>query len=127
MFQLAKHRKRVSLGDSLYIDPLLLLEGPCDWSQSLYVTSTLIRSYRAGEQTAEIYLLRPESKRSILGVSKLGIMRVRLNLGDTVYVSDEDDHGIIEQFVPYGRVIVRLVKKGKVLKLNRGDVKKSRQ
>jgi len=57
----------------------------------------------------------------------MGIMRVRLNLGDTVYVSDEDDHGIIEQFVPYGRVIVRLVRKGKVLKLNRGDVKKSRQ
>jgi hypothetical protein len=57
----------------------------------------------------------------------MGIMRVRLNLGDTVYVSDEEDHGIIEQFVPYGRLIVRLVKKGKVLKLNRGDVKKSRQ
>jgi hypothetical protein len=60
---------------------------------------------------------------ALSGVSKVGIMRVRLNLGDTVYVSDEEDHGIIEQFVPYGRVIVRLVKKGKVLKLNRGDVK----
>ncbi len=57
----------------------------------------------------------------------MGIMRVRLSLGDTVYVSDEKDHGIIEQFVPYGKVIVRLVSKGKVLKLNRGDVKKSRQ
>ena len=53
-------------------------------------------------------------------------MRVRLSLGDTVYVSDEKDHGIIEQFVPYGKIIVRLVKKGKVLKLSRGDVKKSR-
>jgi hypothetical protein len=60
-------------------------------------------------------------------ISKMGIMRVRLNLGDTVYVSDEEDHGIIEQFVPYGRLIVRLVRKGKVLKLSRGDVKKSRQ
>ncbi len=57
----------------------------------------------------------------------MGIMRVHLSLGDTVYVSDEQDHGVIEQFVPYGRLIVRLVKKGKVLKLNRGDVKKSRQ
>ena len=56
-----------------------------------------------------------------------GIMRARLNLGDTVYVSDEKDHGIIEQFVPYGRLLVRLVRKGKVLKLSRGDVKKSRQ
>jgi hypothetical protein len=56
----------------------------------------------------------------------MGIMRVRLSLGDTVYVSDEKDHGIIEQFVPYGKIIVRLVKKGTVLKLNRGDVKKSR-
>lgn len=54
-------------------------------------------------------------------------MRARLNLGDTVYVSDEKDHGIIEQFVPYGRLLVRLVRKGKVLKLSRGDVKKSRQ
>lgn len=54
-------------------------------------------------------------------------MRVRLSLGDTVYVSDEQDHGIIEQFVPYGKLIVRLVKKGKVLQLSRGDVKKSRQ
>jgi hypothetical protein len=53
-------------------------------------------------------------------------MRVHLSLGDTVYVSDEMDHGIIEQFVPYGKIIVRLVKKGKVLKLSRGDVKKSR-
>ncbi|MHB8566468.1 MAG: hypothetical protein ACYC7D_09945 [Nitrososphaerales archaeon] len=49
-----------------------------------------------------------------------------MSLGDTVYVSDEKDHGIIEQFVPYGKIIVRLVKKGTVLKLNRGDVKKSR-
>jgi hypothetical protein len=57
---------------------------------------------------------------------KLGVIRVRLSLGDTVYVSDEKDHGIIEQFVPYGKIIVRLVKKGKVLKLSRGDVKKSR-
>jgi hypothetical protein len=57
----------------------------------------------------------------------VGIMRARLNLGDTVYVSDEKDHGIIEQFVPYGRLLVRLVRKGKVLKLSRGDVKKSRQ
>lgn len=57
----------------------------------------------------------------------MGIMRVRLSLGDTVYVRDEEDHGIIEEFVPYGRLIVRLVKKGKVLKLTRGDVKKSRQ
>ncbi len=57
----------------------------------------------------------------------MGVMRVRLSLGDTVYVSDEHDHGVIEQFVPYGRLIVRLVRKGKVLKLNRGDVKKSRQ
>ncbi|MCL5067055.1 MAG: hypothetical protein M1368_01715 [Thaumarchaeota archaeon] len=57
----------------------------------------------------------------------MGIMRVRLSLGDTVYVSDEQDHGIIEQFVPYGKLIVRLVKKGKVLQLSRGDVKKSRQ
>jgi len=56
----------------------------------------------------------------------MGVMRVRLSLGDTVYVSDEKDHGIIEQFVPYGKLIVRLVKKGKVLKLSRGDVKKSR-
>ena len=56
----------------------------------------------------------------------MGVMRVRLSLGDKVYVSDEQDHGIIEQFVPYGKVIVRLVKKGKVLKLSRGDVKKSR-
>ena len=56
----------------------------------------------------------------------MGIMRVRLSLGDTVYVSDENDHGIIEQFVPYGKIIVRLVKKGTVLKLSRGDVKKSR-
>lgn len=53
-------------------------------------------------------------------------MRVHLSLGDTVYVSDEKDHGIIEQFVPYGKLIVRLVKKGKVLKLSRGEVKKSR-
>jgi hypothetical protein len=57
----------------------------------------------------------------------MGVMRVRLSLGDTVYVSDENDHGIIEQFVPYGKLIVRLVKKGKVLKLSRGDVKKSRR
>jgi hypothetical protein len=57
----------------------------------------------------------------------MGIMRVRLSIGDTVYVSDERDHGIIEKFVPYGKIIVRLVKKGTVLKLNRGDVKKSRQ
>ncbi|MGI0080132.1 MAG: hypothetical protein ACRECH_10960 [Nitrososphaerales archaeon] len=57
----------------------------------------------------------------------MGIMRVRLSLGDMVYVSDEQDHGVIEQFVPYGRIIVRLVRKGKVLKLSRGDVKKSRQ
>ena len=57
----------------------------------------------------------------------MGIMRVRLNLGDTVYVSEEKDHGIIEQFVPYGKIIVRLVKKGTVMKLSRGDVKKSRQ
>jgi hypothetical protein len=57
---------------------------------------------------------------------EMGVMRVRLSLGDTVYVSDEKDHGIIEQFVPYGKLIVRLVKKGKVLKLSRGDVKKSR-
>ncbi len=57
----------------------------------------------------------------------MGIMRVRLSLGDMVYVSDEQDHGVIEQFVPYGRLIVRLVRKGKVLKLSRGDVKKSRQ
>jgi hypothetical protein len=56
----------------------------------------------------------------------MGVMRVHLSLGDTVYVSDEKDHGIIEQFVPYGKIIVRLVKKGKVLKLSRGDVKKSR-
>ncbi len=54
-------------------------------------------------------------------------MRVHLSLGDTVYVSDEEDHGIIEQFVPYGKLIVRLVKKGKILKLSRGDVKKSRR
>lgn len=86
-----------------------------------------MRNYRTEKHQAETYFLRPEGKRNILGDYKLGIMRVRLNLGDTVYVSDEDDHGIIEQFVPYGRVIVRLVKKGKVLKLNRGDVKKSRQ
>ncbi|MHB1867914.1 MAG: hypothetical protein ACYCPP_03115 [Nitrososphaerales archaeon] len=59
-------------------------------------------------------------------VKKLGIMRVPLNLGDTVYVSDEKDHGIIEQFVPYGKIIVRLVKKGTVLKLSRGEVKKTR-
>ncbi|MDG6999199.1 MAG: hypothetical protein JRN15_08805 [Nitrososphaerota archaeon] len=58
---------------------------------------------------------------------KLGIMRVHLNLGDTVYVSDEKDHGIIEQFVPYGKLIVRLVKKGTVMKLSRGEVKKSRK
>ncbi|MHB2035825.1 MAG: hypothetical protein ACYCPW_03670 [Nitrososphaerales archaeon] len=56
----------------------------------------------------------------------MGIMRVPLNLGDTVYVSDEKDHGIIEQFVPYGKIIVRLVKKGTVLKLSRGEVKKTR-
>jgi hypothetical protein len=56
----------------------------------------------------------------------MGIMRVHLSLGDTVYVADEKDHGVIEQFVPYGRLIVRLVRKGKVLKLSRGDVKKSR-
>lgn len=54
-------------------------------------------------------------------------MRVHLNLGDTVYVCDEKDHGIIEQFVPYGKLIVRLVKKGTVMKLNRGEVKKSRK
>ena len=53
-------------------------------------------------------------------------MRVRLSLGDVVYVSDERDHGIIEQFIPYGKIIVRLIKKGTVLKLSRGDVKKSR-
>ena len=65
--------------------------------------------------------------RSFAGsIRKMGVMRVRLSLGDTVYVSDEKDHGIIEQFVPYGKIIVRLVKKGKVLKLSRGDVKKSR-
>ena len=56
----------------------------------------------------------------------MGIMRVHLNLGDTVYVSDEKDHGIIEQFIPYGKIIVRLLRKGTVLKLSRGDVKKSR-
>jgi hypothetical protein len=53
-------------------------------------------------------------------------MRVRLSLGDLVYVSDEKDHGIIEQFIPYGKVIVRLIRKGTVLKLSRGEVKKSR-
>jgi len=58
--------------------------------------------------------------------SVMGILRVHLSLGDTVYVSDEKDHGIIEQFIPYGKLIVRLVKKGEVLKLSRGDVKKSR-
>ncbi len=57
---------------------------------------------------------------------QLGVMRVRLSLGDVVYVSDEKDHGIIEQFIPYGKVLVRLIKKGTVLKLSRGDVKKSR-
>ncbi len=57
---------------------------------------------------------------------RLGVMRVRLSLGDVVYVSDEKDHGIIEQFIPYGKVLVRLIKKGTVLKLSRGDVKKSR-
>jgi hypothetical protein len=54
-------------------------------------------------------------------------MRVHLSLGDTVYVSDEKDHGKIEKFVPYGKLIVRLMKKGTVLKLSRGDVKKTRQ
>ena len=53
-------------------------------------------------------------------------MRVHLSLGDKVYVSEEKDHGIIEQFVPYGKVIVRLMKKGTVLKLSRGEVKKTR-
>lgn len=56
----------------------------------------------------------------------MGVMRVRLSLGDIVYVSDEKDHGIIEQFIPYGKLLVRLIKKGTVLKLSRGDVKKSR-
>jgi len=60
------------------------------------------------------------------GSFQLGVMRVRLSLGDIVYVSDEKDHGIIEQFIPYGKLIVRLIKKGTVLKLSRGDVKKSR-
>ncbi len=92
------------------------------------MTTTLLGNYCAGEavQGGDIFS-QARKLRSILGDYELGIMRVRLNLGDTVYVSDEDDHGIIEQFVPYGRVIVRLVRKGKVLKLNRGDVKKSRQ
>jgi hypothetical protein len=54
-------------------------------------------------------------------------MRVRLSLGDVVYVSDEKDHGIIEQFIPYGKILVRLITKGTVLKLSRGDVKKSRR
>jgi len=63
---------------------------------------------------------------SLLGSFHLGVMRVRLSLGDIVYVSDEKDHGIIEQFIPYGKLIVRLIKKGTVLKLSRGDVKKSR-
>ena len=57
----------------------------------------------------------------------MGVMRVRLSLGDVVYVSDEKDHGIIEQFIPYGKIIVRLITKGTVLKLSRGDVKKSRR
>ena len=47
----------------------------------------------------------------------MGVMRVHLSLGDTVYVSDEKDHGIIEQFVPYGKIIVRLVKEGKSLEI----------
>ncbi len=58
---------------------------------------------------------------------QLGVMRVRLSLGDVVYVSDEKDHGIIEQFIPYGKILVRLITKGTVLKLSRGDVKKSRR
>ncbi len=81
------------------------------------------------DQYVKVTVKRPESLGSAAdssGVQEMGIMRVRLSLGDTVYVSDERDHGVIEQFVPYGRLIVRLVKKGKVLKLSRGDVKKSR-
>ena len=71
--------------------------------------------------------LAKQKNRKDVETEAMGIMRVHLNLGDTVYVSDEKDHGIIEQFVPYGKLIVRLVKKGTVMKLSRSDVKKSRQ
>jgi len=72
----------------------------------------------------EILDRNKENRRRAFSI--LGVMRVRLSLGDVVYVSDERDHGIIEQFIPYGKIIVRLIKKGTVLKLSRGDVKKSR-
>ncbi len=75
----------------------------------------------------ELVLFRKrDSNRKERGFSSMGVMRVRLSLGDVVYVSDEKDHGIIEQFIPYGKIIVRLIRKGTVLKLSRSDVKKSR-
>ncbi len=80
---------------------------------------------------ADAFIQRVSRRSVFVGLPQfdleMGVMRVHLSLGDTVYVSDEKDHGIIEQFVPYGKIIVRLVKKGKVLKLSRGDVKKSRR